>query len=231
MLPLKCLIVEDEPIAAEILEDYIGQVPFLEHVATCTDAIYAMEVLKQEDIGLLFLDIHLPKLKGLDFLRALSQPPPVILTTAYHQYALKGYELNVVDYLLKPIEFSRFLQAVDKVRKPQATVPAREAAERPYRFFNVNKRREKVYLDEILYVESLKEYVRIVTLEKEIITQFQIGELEQALNFASLIRIHRSFLVARDKVSAYSATEVQLGEKCLPIGRSYRVLFAREMKE
>ncbi len=231
MQKIRCLIVEDEPIAAEILEDYIRQVPFLELVEVCTDAIYALQALQREPIGLIFLDIHLPKLKGLDFLRVLDKRPNVILTTAYHQYALEGYDLNVVDYLLKPIEFSRFLKAVQKVQPPRPAVPEqKEPRERPYRFFNVNKRMEKIYLDEVLYVESLKEYVRIVTAEKEIVTKFQIGELEKDLGMDGLLRIHRSFLIAKDKITAYTATEVEAGGKRLPIGRTYREEVARELE-
>ncbi|MCO6477686.1 MAG: response regulator transcription factor [Phaeodactylibacter sp.] len=231
MQKIRCLIVEDEPIAAEILEDYIRQVPFLELVEVCTDAIYALQALQREPIDLIFLDIHLPKLKGLDFLRALDKPPSVILTTAYHQYALEGYDLNVVDYLLKPIEFSRFLKAVQKVQPPRPAAPEqKEPQERPFRFFNVNKRMEKIYLDEVAYVESLKEYVRIITREKEIVTKFQIGELEKELGMNNLLRIHRSFLVAKDKITAYTATEVEVGGKRLPIGRTYREEVARELE-
>lgn len=233
MQTLKCLIVEDEPIAAEILEDYIRQLPFLELVEVCTDAIYAMQALQREPVHLIFLDIHLPKLKGLDFLRTLSNPPSIILTTAYHQYALEGYEHNVVDYLLKPIEFSRFIKAVNKVQRLRAA-PAAPAAtpsgERPFRFFNVNKRMEKVWLDEILYIESLKEYVRIATTGPELITKYQLGELETELDNTGLLRVHRSFLVAIDKITAYTSTEVEIGGKRLPIGRTYRNQVARVLE-
>ncbi len=231
MQTLKCLIVEDEPIAAEILEDYIRQLPFLELVEVCTDAIYAMQALQREPVHLIFLDIHLPKLKGLDFLRALSNPPSIILTTAYHQYALEGYEHNVVDYLLKPIEFSRFLKAVNKVQQMRAAPAALPAAapsgERPFRFFNVNKRMEKVWLDEILYIESLKEYVRIATTGRELVTKYQLGELETELDNTGLLRVHRSFLVAVGKITAYTSTEVEIGGKRLPIGKTYRGQVAR----
>src|SRR3982751_809340 len=117
-----CLVVEDEPIAAEILEDYISQVPFLQWIATCTDAIHALEIIQKERIDLIFLDIHLPKLKGLDFIKTLNNSTKIIITTAYQEYALQGYELNVVDYLLKPIEFSRFIMAVNKVKQQKESV-------------------------------------------------------------------------------------------------------------
>lgn len=231
MPPIKCLIVEDEPIAAEILEDYIRQVPFLELVGVCTDAIYAMQAMQQHPVGLLFLDIHLPRLKGLDFLRTLANPPAVIITTAYHQYALEGYSLNVVDYLLKPIEFSRFLQAANKVAL-QHPGPVGQGAvqQRPYRFFNTNKRQVKVFLDEILYVESLKEYARIATPGKEVVVKYQIGALEGLLKEAGLMRIHRSYLAALHKIEAYTATEVEIGGRKLPVGRSYRELVGRALE-
>ena len=226
---LNCLIVEDEPLAAEILSDYVAQIPYLQLVAICPDAIYAMEQLQNHSIDVLFLDIHLPKLKGLDFLRSLRHPPKVILTTAYHQYALESYELEVVDYLLKPIEFSRFVKAVEKLKEQQPIIAKAQdsyslsAAARPFRFFNVNKKKQKVYLDEILYVESLKEYVRLVLKEGNLITKMQLGTLEEHLPSDKFLRIHRSYLVAVEQISAFSAYEIEVGAHQIPIGRSYKV--------
>ena len=224
MNKLRCLIVEDEPLAAEVLQDYIGQVRQLELVGICEDAIYALETLRKERIDVVFLDIHLPKLKGLDFIKALKNPPQIILTTAYHQYALQGFDLAVVDYLLKPIEFSRFFQAVNKLKPPETAGGKRGAAkkERSYRFFNVKKKKVKVYLDEIRYIESRKDYVKIHTGEQCLTTKFQLGELEAILEEAKLLRIHRSFLVSRDHISAFSATEIEVEDQKLPIGRSYK---------
>lgn len=220
---LRCLIVEDEPLAAEILQDYIRDAPGLELAGVCSDALFAMEFLQKEKVDVIFLDIHLPKLKGLDFLKALNNPPQVILTTAYHQYALEGYELNVIDYLLKPIEFSRFLKAVQKLQKPVQSASAPSEKERIFYFFNVNKKRVKVYFDEILYIESLKEYVRIFLSDnRSILTKFQLGEIHDLLNHPNFLRIHRSFLIAKDKITAYTSNEVEVGGKALPIGRSYR---------
>lgn len=222
---IKCLIIEDEPLAAEVLSDYIHDVPHLALMGICEDAIYASSFLKEQSVDLIFLDIHLPKLKGLDFLKTLVHPPKVILTTAYHQYALQGYEHNVVDYLLKPIDFERFLQAVQKVDLQDQTADRVEEAknkQRPFRFFRVNKRNVKVFLDEIRYVESLKEYVRIHTKKDQLVTKFQIGELETELMDPNLIRIHRSFLVAKDKIEAYSNSTVEINGQQIPIGRTYR---------
>jgi DNA-binding LytR/AlgR family response regulator len=227
MKKLNCLIVEDEPLAAEVLEDYISQVPFLELKAKCMDAIYALEIIQAQAIGLIFLDIHLPRLKGLDFIKTLQKPPKIIVTTAYQEYALQGYELNVVDYLLKPIEWSRFLMAVNKLEKPAEVNTASHAAgsghvEKAYLFFNVNKRKVKVFLHEILYIESLKEYIRITTPNKSILTKYQLNQIEELLTRHHFLRIHRSYLVARDKIETFSATDVEIDGKQLPIGRNYK---------
>ncbi|HQR01867.1 MAG TPA: response regulator, partial [Ferruginibacter sp.] len=148
MQQYKCLIVEDEPLAAEVLQDYIRQVPFLKLIKTCSDAIYAMETLKEEKIDLVFLDIHLPKLKGLDFIKSLTNPPHIIITSAYHEYALEGHELNVLDYLLKPIEFKRFLKAVNRLSAVQEHTEdvSQKPSEREYLFFNVSKKKVKIFL-------------------------------------------------------------------------------------
>lgn len=220
----KCLIVEDEPLAAEVLQDYIRQVPFLKLIKTCSDAIYAMETLKEEKIDLVFLDIHLPKLKGLDFIKSLTNPPHIIITSAYHEYALEGHELNVLDYLLKPIEFKRFLKAVNRLSAVQEHTEdvSQKPSEREYLFFNVSKKKVKIFLDEILYIESLKEYIRVCTRQKTIITKFQLGEIEEILSRSNFLRVHRSFIVAKDKIDAFTATDVEVSGKQLPIGRSYK---------
>jgi len=228
MQTYNCIIVEDEPIAAEVLEDYIRQVPFLKLKKICTDAIYAMETLQNEPVDLIFLDIHLPKLKGMEFLESLRNPPHVIIVSAYKDYALTAFELNVVDYLLKPIRFSRFLKAVNKLNHQPldnrpSPVPA-EARERSYVFFSVGKKKVKVFLDEILYIESLREYVRITTREKNILTKFQLSAVEELLSKNNFIRVHRSFIVAKDKISAFTATDVEINNKQIPIGRSYKEL-------
>jgi len=229
MLKYSCIIVEDEPLAAEVLTDYIHQVPFLELKGVCADAIYAMEMLHGGKIDLIFLDIHLPKVKGLEFLESLKNPPAVIITSAYNEYALQGFDLNVVDYLLKPIRFNRFLKAVNKLKQQQdGTITASSAAnlpgERLYIFFNVGKKRVKIYLDEILYIESLREYVRISTPDKSILTKFQLSEIEGLLAKNNFLRIHRSFIVAKDKIEAFTATDVEISGKQIPIGRSYKEL-------
>lgn len=226
MQKITCLIVEDEPLAAEVLEDYIKQVPFLVLTGISEDAIFALEILQREKIDLIFLDIHLPKLKGLDFIKTLKLPPYIIITSAYQDYALQGYELNVVDYLLKPIEFNRFIAAANKAQRqielsrlissPQAN------NEHPFLFFNVGKKKVKIFFDEILYIESLKEYIKIVSRDKSILTKFQLGQTEDLLKNSNFLRIHRSFIVAKDKIDAFTATDVEIQGKLIPIGRSYK---------
>jgi DNA-binding LytR/AlgR family response regulator len=228
MQTYKCIIVEDEPLAAEVLQDYIRQVPFLKLTCHCTDAFYAMESLQKFDIDLMFLDMHLPKMKGLDLIKVLKKPPKIIITSAYQEYALQGYEFNVIDYLLKPIEFNRFLQAVNKIEQTKEIIlPARPAVlptERVYLFFTVGKKKVKVFLDEILYIESMKEYIRVNTKSKSVLTKFKLSQVDGLLSENNFLRIHRSFIVAKDKIEAFSATEVDVGGKQLPIGRSYKEL-------
>lgn len=226
MQKIKCLIVEDEPLAAEVLQDYVAQLPFLETVAICGDAIFALEVLQKEKVDLVFLDIHLPRLKGLDFIRTLAHPPHIIITSAYQDYALQGYELNVTDYLLKPIEFNRFVGAVHKVRQQMEAARAAHTAPgnhgRAFLFFNVGKKKVKIFLDEILYIESLKEYIKIVTKDKSILTKFTLGQTEELLSNGNFLRIHRSFIVAKDKIDAFTATDIEIRDQLIPIGRSFK---------
>ena len=216
---MTCLVVEDEPLAAGVLEDYIRQVPWLRFAGRCADALAAYEALQQQSVDVIFLDIHLPGLKGLDFLRSLPRPPQAILTTAYHEYALDGYELNVVDYLLKPIDFERFLKAVQKL-KP---APAIAVPERAFHFFNVNKKMVRVWLDDILSAESMKEYVRLRLRDgSSLVTKGQLSDLEQRLAGRHFVRAHRSFLVGLRHVEAFTATELYVGGQAVPIGRQYQ---------
>jgi DNA-binding LytR/AlgR family response regulator len=220
-----CIIVEDEPLAVEILTDYISQIPFLELKCVCGDAIYAMEVLQQEKIDLIFLDIHLPKLKGIDFLESLKYPPWVIITSAYQEYALQAFDGNVTDYLLKPIRFTRFLKAVNKLNQQ---VPIQAAAsnlpfpERRFLFFNVAKKKVKIYLDEIYYVESMREYVRITAQGTTIMTKFVLNEVEDLFANDNFIRVHRSFIVSKERITAFSSNEVEVNGVQIPIGRTYK---------
>ena len=228
MQQYNCIIIEDEPLAAEILQDYIADVPFLDLKQTYPDAVRALEGLRAGNIDLIFLDINLPKLKGLDFIQTLKHPPNIIITTAYHEYALQGYELNVVDYLLKPIEFSRFLKSVNKLKsiisEKAAAAPLSAGDGRDHFFVNTRGRKVKLYFKDILYIESLREYVRIYTIEKIVTAKFQLGQIDELLPKADFLRIHRSFIVSKTKIEAYNNAKVEINGKPLPIGRSYKEL-------
>lgn len=216
--PLKCLLVEDESLAAEIIADYVADVPFLELVAILSDAIAALEFLRKNTVDVIFLDIHLPRLKGLDFLRTLTNPPQVILTTAYPNYALESYDLGVVDYLLKPIDFPRFLQAVNRLQV-DPSMPDR-AVEEPL-ILTMNKERVRLERAAIWYVEGMREYVGIHTSSERYVVKDSLKQMLLTLG-EDFIKIHKSYLVAKHHITACSASTVTVGERKLPIGRQYR---------
>lgn len=219
MPKIKCIIVEDEPLAAKVLSEYIAEVPFLELRKVCKDAILASEFLRQENVDLIFLDIHLPKLKGMTFLKTLTNPPAVIITTAYHQYAVEGFDLNVTDYLLKPIEFDRFLTAVNKVRIGQERTTNET---KDFIFVNVQKRKVRIPFSEILYIESQREYIKIVTTKDTYISKMSTNEIEEILPENDFKRVHRSFIVAVNKIESYTAEQIELNGTSIPIGRGYK---------
>jgi len=224
MSNIKCIIVEDEPLATKVLVDYISQVPFLELQGSFKDAILATEYLHNHSVDLIFLDIHLPKLKGMAFLKTLTHAPAVIITTAYHQYAVEGFDLNVTDYLLKPFEFERFLVAVNKVRGTQKEKNERIDVEgkKDYLFLNVQKKKVKILFADIIYIESQKEYIKIVTTKKDFVSKMGTHEIEALLPANLFRRIHRSFIVSVSKIESYTADEVEVGGKSIPVGRGYR---------
>lgn len=213
MSKLRCIVVEDEPLARQVIEGYISRVPFLDLQGSFEDAVDALEHLRSNTVDLMFLDIHLPEIKGVTFLKTLTQPPSVIITTAYHEYALEGYELNVVDYLLKPFEFERFLSAVNKVKREEA---------KDYIFVNVQLRKVKIYFSEIMFVESQKEYVKIVTEGDSYLTKMSTNEIEGLLPANLFKRIHRSFIVAIRKVRSFNSEAVEINGKSIPVGRGYK---------
>ena len=224
MSKLKCIIIEDEPLAVKILSDYIGQIPFLELKGAFKDAILATDFLRYNAIDLLFLDIHLPKLKGMAFLKTLANPPAVIITTAYHQYAVEGFELNVTDYLLKPFELERFLIAVNKVKTVEKELlnPNESPEIKEYLFLNVQKKKVKVLFSEIVYIESQREYIKLVTTKNEYISKMSTHEIEALLPSNLFKRIHRSFIVSISKIESYTAEILEVNGVTIPIGRGYR---------
>jgi len=224
MSKIKCIIIEDEPLAVKVLSDYVSQVPFLELQGAFKDAILATEWLRQNETDLIFLDIHLPKLKGLAFLKTLTNPPAIIITTAYHQYAVEGFTLSVTDYLLKPFEFDRFLVAVNKVKRTQTEkqIPVEAQDTKDFIFLNVQKKKVKILFSEILYVESQREYVKIVTTKKQWISKMSTHEIENLLPGNLFKRIHRSFIVSIGKIDSYTAEDVEVNGVSIPVGRDYR---------
>lgn len=224
MSKIKCIIIEDEPLAVKVLSDYVSQVPFLQLEGSFKDAILATEWLRDNEIQLIFLDIHLPKLKGMAFLKTLTKQPAVIITTAYHQYAVEGFDLNVTDYLLKPLEFERFLIAVNKVRMTNDNGQhAFESGEvKDHFFLTVQKKRVKILFSEILYIESQREYVKIVTVKKEYISRMSTHEIENLLPTRLFKRIHRSFIISIPKLESFTAESVEINGISIPIGRGYR---------
>jgi DNA-binding LytR/AlgR family response regulator len=234
MSKIKCIIVEDEPLAVKVLSGYISQVPFLELQGTFKDAILATDFLRNNHTDLIFLDIHLPKLKGMAFLKTLTHPPAVIITTAYHQYAVEGFDLNVTDYLLKPFEFERFLIAVNKVKTAQPSYAKASAGgaekQKPneieetkdFIFLNIQKKKVKILFSEIVYIESQREYIKVVTTKKEYVSKMSTHEIESLLPANLFKRIHRSFIVSLNKIESYTAEMVEVNGGYIPIGRGYK---------
>lgn len=222
----RCLIIDDEPIAIEIVESYLKKIPNFKIVAKLENAIQALEVVQKENIHLIFLDIQLPEFTGLEFMKSLSNPPKVIFITAYRDYAVEGFELDAIDYLVKPISFDRFLKAINKYYKSTSQeLPSTENIVQDtddYIFVNENRKMVKIYLSEILIIESIKDYVKIITPSKTIITKQQLSYFEESLPQNMFLRIHRSILVATNKIEAYTANIVEIQSIEYPIGISYK---------
>lgn len=223
-MKIKCLIVDDEPLATQLLEHHARQVPFLEVAATAPNAIKAFELLATASFDLMFLDIKMPHLSGIEFLKNLKHPPRTIFTTAYRDFALDGFELEATDYLLKPITFERFLKAVERVaRAMEPPQPSVRSDEKRFMILKSGPKNHKVYLDDILYIESLKDYVRVfLSNGKNIVSKHKISDIEAELSSAHFVRVHRSFIVNGQKITAYTASEVEIGEVEVPIGTLYR---------
>lgn len=232
MKKIRCLLVDDEPPAIELLQRYTTMIEQLEVVGTSHSAIKAFDLLKETTVDLMFLDIRMPVLNGLDFIKSLKNPPAIILTTAYREYALDSYDLDIIDYLLKPIAFDRFLKAVDRYQERKIPAPTMEQAPKPtidHIFFNVNRTHHKVFLEDILYLESLKDYVRIHTLTNRLVVKGNIGLLLQQLPETQFVRIHRSYAVALAQVRSYNQHEVDINGVKLPIGVSFRASFLEKV--
>jgi two-component system, LytTR family, response regulator len=226
---IKCLVIDDELPAREILKKHINGVEALELSGTCSNAVEAISFFKDNRVDLLFLDIQMPHLLGTNFLRTLKNPPKVIFTTAYRKYAVEGFELDAVDFLLKPINFERFLKGVNKVLQVNLqgntdVVSSESPAESvpPFLYFRANRKMVKVLFNEIMYIEGLNDYIKIITINKTIITKHLLASLEEMLPPNEFIRIHKSFIIAINKIESFNADSVEIGKKEIPVGRLFK---------
>jgi len=227
---ITCLAVDDEPPALDVLKQYILSVHNLELAGICADAVEALNFLREQRIDLLFLDIQMPNLLGTDLIRTLKNPPKVIFTTAYRKFAVEGFELDAVDYLLKPISFERFLKAVNKVMQTtlkivdnnEVNFGQQNNSQNAFITLRADRKNLKIPLGDILYVESLKDYIKVVTATKNIITKQSISSIEELLPKNNFVRIHRSFIVAINKIESFTQELIQIGKYELPVSRSYK---------
>jgi DNA-binding LytR/AlgR family response regulator len=227
---IRCLAIDDERLALELIEDNIRKVPFLELVQTCRSATEAMEVLRNRPVDLLFLDIQMPDISGIQLLKSLLHKPLVIFTTAFSNYATEGFDLDVIDYLLKPYPFERFLKAVNKAHeymdlRERAANPsnAKETGPAPaFLFVKADYKLYKINLKDILYIEGLKDYIKIYCSDKPIVTQMSMKSMEEKLPPQDFIRVHRSFIVAFDKIDFIQKHMLTIGKKEIPVSEHYR---------
>ncbi|WP_293311949.1 LytR/AlgR family response regulator transcription factor [Pedobacter sp. UBA5917] len=233
-MKVRCLLVDDEPLAIQLIQNHIRLLDTFEVVGTCSNAIKALELLRSTPVDLLFLDIKMPQITGIDFLKTLKNPPAVIITTAYREYAIEGYDLDLIDYLLKPITFDRFFKAVDRylrLKNPIYQIENLKGKEAQFihikaggKFHNLNK-------DEVLYIESLKDYITIHCADRKITAKYKIGDLETELSGKEFLRIHRSFIVNMKKISAFTNYDIEIGTKELPIGASYKEYVFKKLQQ
>lgn len=223
---IRCLIADDEPPAREIIHRYIENIPGLQLVKECPNAIEVLRYLQGEEVDLIFLDINMPQLKGNELLKILKNPPKVILTTAHPEYALEGYELDVVDYLLKPIQFDRFVKAVHKAVQLNGhhtpVFPSIQEKEESFVYFRADRKMVKVMLSDIFYIESMKDYIKVSTGNGVIITKQSITSVEAMLPEKQFIRTHRSFIVSVPKIKSFTHELIEIENAEIPIGKLFR---------
>lgn len=234
-MKVKCLLVDDEPLAIKLLENHIAKIASFEVVATCNNAMKALEILNTHDIDLLFLDIKMPTITGIDFLKSLRHPPKTIFTTAYREYALESYDLDVADYLLKPITFDRFFRAVERfyrdIKPTQIAVASSPKEAETLIQIKSGTKYHKVAVSNITYIESLKDYVKIHTISKSIVSKQKISDLEAELAKHAFLRVHRSYLINSKKVTAFTPHDIELNNVEVPIGASYKEYVLAILKE
>lgn len=233
---MNCLAIDDEPLALNIIRDFCKRIDLINLVAACSNPFEAIKIISQQEIDLIFLDIQMPNITGLEFLRTIDNPPLVIFTTAYTEHALTGYELNAIDYLVKPFSFERFMKAVNKAYELYSLRKKRNFAidgdnkvaateEEKYLMIKVEYSTVKLDLDKVLYIEGLKDYVKIYAGAKPILTKTTMKHMEERLSANRFIRVHKSFIVAFDKIEAIENNRIIIGEKRIPIGNQYKIAF------
>jgi len=230
-MKIKCLIIDDEPLAQKVIKRYAEKLSFIEIVCECNNAIEAIEVLHNQKIDLLFLDIEMPKLTGVEFLKSLKNPPLVIITTAYSDYAVQGFELDVVDYLMKPFSFDRFLKAIQKAENLMGNREADrqkyepEKTEEDYIFIKSSKKTYKIYRREILYIEALGDYVKIFLQDKMIVSYQSLKNIENLLPHKQFPRIHKSYIISLAKIELIEVNQIKIRDKIIPIGTNFKAEF------
>ncbi len=230
MKTYKCFIVDDEPLALNVIEQHLSKFSQFEVCGKSTDPVEALTQIKRLQPDLLFLDIEMPEITGLDLIASIQHKPEIIITTAYREYAVEGFDLNVLDYLVKPIPFKRFVQAIDKFLEQKLPHTAAPIPDDPaYLFVKADRKTIKIALDDVLYVEGVKDYVKIVLPAQKIITKISIGNFFKTLPKDRFLQVHKSFLVAKNKITAFTAHDVEIGELEIPIGRAYKEEFLKEM--
>ncbi|MHC1690326.1 MAG: LytR/AlgR family response regulator transcription factor [Bacteroidales bacterium] len=226
---LKCIVVDDEPLALEILEDYIDKIPYLQNMGSFSSSIAALQFLKSNTVDFILLDIQMPELTGFQMLGILDNPPLVIFTTAYDQYAIESYELEAVDYLLKPFDLGRFLKAVEKVWKrkenifaPQVAAGENIPAKESFIFIKTDHRIQRIMKSDILYIEGMKNYLRIASSTGKYMTLMSFKDIQEMLPDSQFVRVHKSFIVALDKIDCIERSRIKIGSTYIPIGDSYK---------
>jgi len=227
-----CIVADDEPIAREIIESFINKTPSLNLISSFENAIDVIEFSKSNSVDIYFIDINMPELNGIGLAKIIGNKSNIIFTTAYRDYAVEGFNLNIIDYLLKPIAFERFLQAVEKI--PQKLISKTSLGENStnnFLFVRSDRKMIKINIEDIFYIESLNDYLKIHTKEKTIITRETISNLEKKLSQSSFIRTHRSFIIAISKIDSYTNEFVELHKKAIPISRSYKESVLQKLAE
>ncbi|HEY5915749.1 MAG TPA: LytTR family DNA-binding domain-containing protein [Chryseolinea sp.] len=221
----KCVIVDDEPLARKLIHSHVSKVEGLEVAGECRDAIEGSNFLRNHRVDLIFLDIQMPEINGLQFVGTLKDPPAVIFTTAFRDFALEAFELDVIDYLLKPISFDRFMKAVNKFfeRKANSSSKLIELADVAFIYLKADRKIHKVAIDDITYIESMDEYVKVHLKDRILVTRESISSLQDKLGANSFVRIHRSFIIATKFISSVSSDGVEIHGKLLPFGRAYKL--------